>query len=108
MLATQIVLVGANIALVIVTLVYVLTVRKQTRESDKRFNDFKIILLKQTRNQAEGVVSEIRMKKAEFEMKKGLKAEAMKILEDREKQYQKTSNEILRTIEELKSVGHNK
>jgi len=80
-----------TLGLAMLTGIYVVLVFIQM----KRFRKF---TLKQIRYQVEGDITQLRIKKAELEFNKGLKAEARTILNDREEQCKKT---VCRVVEEL-------
>lgn len=85
------VLVVANIALVVVTYLYLRMVGKQLKQSQ-------IAMLKGIRYRLESDVTQIRAMKAQIIPNK---VEGMKILEAREKQCSDTIKELARRIEEL-------
>ena len=89
-------LVVVNIVLVIMTSKYSKITREQLKESKKNTLLF-------NRYQVEGHITQLRIKKAEFEFKKGLKIEAETTLDDREKQCKDT---IDRIVKELKTLGY--
>lgn len=95
-------LVVVTSALAIATIVYVIIVRKQVRESDRHFKILairsEIAILMQKRYQVESDETQLRIKRAELA---GNKGEAIKILEDRHKQCKKTIRETAGRIEKL-------
>lgn len=72
-----------TLVLVLVTGIYVVFVFRQ-------ISQFRKFTLKQIRYQVEGDITQLRIKRAELEFDKGLKAEAREILDDRERQCKKT------------------
>lgn len=103
-------LVVVTAALAIATIVYVIIVRKQVRQSDKHFKIMavrsEIAMLMQKRYQVESDETQLRIKRAELE---GDKQKAIKILDDRHKQCDTTIRETGQRIgeleEKLKKLG---
>lgn len=95
-------LVVVTSALAIATIVYVIIVRKQARQSDKHLKMMairsEIAMLMQKRYQVESDETQLRIKKAELV---GNDQKAIKILEDRHKQCEKTIRKTAKRIEEL-------
>lgn len=89
-------LIGVNIVLVVVTILYVLNVRKQLKQTEKA-------MLLQIRYRLESDVTQIRIMKAQLI---GKKLSGWEKLEDREKQCSKTIGELAERIRELeKDLG---
>ena len=89
-------LIGVNIVLVVVTILYVLNVRKQLKQSEKA-------MLLQIRYRLESDVTQIRIMKAQLI---GKKPGGWKKLEDREKECSKTISELAERIRGLeKDLG---
>ncbi len=84
-------LMGANIALVIVTILYVKIVRRQLKQSEKA-------ILLQIRYRLESDVTQIRIMKAQLI---GKKPSGWEKLEDREKQCNETISELAERIRKL-------
>jgi len=82
-----------TLALVVVTGIYVVLVFIQIWQ-------FKKTMLRQIWYQVEGDITQIRIKKAELEFNKGLKAEARTILNDREKQCKQTIDRLTKRNEQ--------
>lgn len=96
------VLVVANVALVIVTVVYATFVKKQLKQSREA-------VLTHKRYQVEGDITQLRIKRAEFLKETGGKTEQgkspMDIINEREEQCNETIGKI---AEELQSVRDGK
>jgi len=98
----------APIALVIVTIIYVLIVRKQVQQSEKHFRVVairsEIAMLMQKRYQVESDETQLRIKRAEII---GNHREAERILNERHKQCEKTIKETAERIRELEKILKN-
>ena len=95
-------LVVANVALVMVTVGYATFVRRQLRQS-------KQAMLTHKRYQVEGDITQLRIKRAEFLKETGGKTEQgkspMDIINEREKDCNKTIRKIVQELESLRDKG---
>ena len=92
------ILAAANIALVVVTYLYLRTVGKQLKQSQMAMQQSQIAMIKGIRYRLESDVTQIRVMKAQIIPDK---AEGMKILEAREEQCSETIKELAGRIEGL-------
>jgi len=108
-LGAEVILAIASIALVIVTVIHIVIVRKLTSESNVylRINIIcsQIATRVSKRSQLEADVTKIRLKKIQLEVNNKITPEIKKVTEgklnDREKQYKKTITETQNEIDEL-------
>jgi len=106
-LGTNIVLVAANIIIIVLWFLSFRRVGELQKKENKHFIisqiDFELAVQEQKRNQAESDVTQLRMKKAEFEAKVEFRGEVERIICDRLKEYEKCRiPEIVNRINELK------
>lgn len=100
-------LVVVTSALAIATIVYVIIVRKQARQSDKHLKMMairsEIAMLMQKRYQVENDETQLRVQRAELAASHSIKPnkKAEEILDERHKQCKKTIDETAKGIEEL-------